>query len=92
MTGIYWKGFRLGRLRRPSSILKEKGASDEAPFYSSPYKSEDRIFLAVFRLDVLPNGRKEGKRKPKRTYRNPVFLARERENALADRSFRKAEP
>jgi hypothetical protein len=46
----------------------------------------------VFRLDVLPNGRKEGKRKPKRTYRNPVFLARERENALADRSFRKAEP
>ena len=43
----------------------------------SPYKSIDRTFRAVFRLEVLPNGRKPGKSKPKRTYRNPVILARE---------------
>ena len=48
----------------------------------SPYKSIDRTFRAVFRLDVLPNGRKAGKIKPARTYRNPVFLAREWEKML----------
>jgi hypothetical protein len=48
----------------------------------SPYKSIDRTFRAVFRLVVLPNGRKPGKIKPKRTYRNPVFLAREWEKML----------
>ena len=36
----------------------------------------------MFRLVVLPNGRKPGKKKPKRTYRNPVFLAREWEKML----------
>ncbi len=45
--------------------------------HGSPYKSIDRTFRAVFRLDVLPNGRKPGTSKPARTYRNPVFLARE---------------
>ena len=43
----------------------------------SPYRSIDRTFRAVFRLDVLPNGRKPGKKRPARSYRNPVFLARE---------------
>ena len=49
---------------------------------SSPYKSIDRTFRAVFRLVVLPNGRKPEKTRPKRTYRNPVFLAREWEKML----------
>ena len=31
----------------------------------------------MFRLEVLPNGRKPGKSRSKRTYRNPVILARE---------------
>lgn len=44
---------------------------------SSPYRSIDRTFRAVFRLVVLPNGRKPPKSKPKRTYRNPVLLALE---------------
>ena len=48
----------------------------------SPYKSIDRTFRAVFRLEVLPNGRKPEKTRPKRTYRNPVFLAREWEKML----------
>ena len=48
----------------------------------SPYKSIDRTFRAVFRLDVLPNGRKPGKNKPKRSYLNPVILAREWEKML----------
>ena len=48
----------------------------------SPYKSIDRTFRAVFRLEVLPNGRKPGKTRPKRTYRNPVILAREWEKML----------
>lgn len=51
-------------------------------FFSSPYKSIGRTFRAVFRLEVLPNGRKPGKIRPKRTYRNPVFLAREWEKML----------
>ena len=36
----------------------------------------------MFRLVVLPNGRKPGKIEPKRTYRNPIFLAREWEKML----------
>ena len=48
----------------------------------SPYKSIDRTFRAVFRLEVLPHGRKPGKTNPKRTYRNPVCLAREWEKML----------
>lgn len=36
----------------------------------------------MFRLVVLPNGRKPGKSLSKRTYRNPVFLAREWEKML----------
>ena len=36
----------------------------------------------VFRLEVLPNGRKPRGTKPKRTYRNPIFLAREWEKML----------
>ena len=43
----------------------------------SPYKSKDRTFRAVFRLAILPNGRKQGKSKPARSYRNPVSIARE---------------
>jgi ParB-like chromosome segregation protein Spo0J len=31
----------------------------------------------VFRLDILPNGKKPGKIKPERTYRNPILLALE---------------
>lgn len=43
----------------------------------SPYKSEDRTFRAVFQLINFPHGSKPGKTKPARTYRNPIFLARE---------------
>jgi len=33
-------------------------------------------------MEVLPHGRKPGKSRPKRPYRNPVFLAREWEKML----------
>jgi hypothetical protein len=36
----------------------------------------------VFQLEVLPNGRKLEKNKPKKTYRNPIFLAREWDKML----------
>ena len=50
----------------------------------SPYKSEDRTFRAVFQLQIsnFPPGRKPGKTKPARTYRNPIILARELRKAL----------
>jgi transcriptional regulator with XRE-family HTH domain len=54
---------------------------------SSPYKSEDRTFRAVFQLTILPRGSKPGKTKPARTYRNPIFLAREWQKALVSGEY-----
>jgi len=42
----------------------------------------------VFRLEVLPNGRKPGENRPRRTYRNPVFLAREWAEAIQTGNLR----
>lgn len=48
----------------------------------SPYKSIDRTFRTVFVLPPARSGQKSAKRKPSRTYRNPVILAREWEKML----------
>jgi ParB-like chromosome segregation protein Spo0J len=41
----------------------------------------------VFRLEVLPNGRKPEGNKPKRTYRNPILLALEWKRMLDSREY-----
>ena len=46
-------------------------------FVNSPDKSIGRTFRVVFDLPPARRGEKAAKRKPSRTYRNPVFLARE---------------
>jgi len=46
-------------------------------FANSPDKSIGRTFRVVFDLPPARRGEKAAKRKPSRTYRNPVFLARE---------------
>ncbi len=48
----------------------------------SPGKSIDRTFRAVFELPPPRRGNKAAKRKPSRTYRNPVLLAREWAEAM----------
>ena len=44
---------------------------------NSPDKSIGRTFRVVFELPPARRGKKTTNRKPSRTYRNPVFLARE---------------
>lgn len=50
--------------------------------FSSPYKSIDRTFRAVFELQAVRRGGKAAKCKPSRTFRNPIFLAQEWKLAL----------
>jgi len=51
-------------------------------FFSSPDKSIDRTFRAGFELPPVRRGKKAHKHKPSRTYRKPIFLAREWKKAL----------
>ena len=55
---------------------------------NSPDKSIGRTFRAVFELPPARRGKKAVRRKPSRTYRNPIFLAREWAEALEGGDFR----
>jgi hypothetical protein len=55
--------------------------------FHSPDKSIGRTFRAVFVLPPTRRGEKTAKRKPSRTYRNPIFLAREWAAAMEGGNF-----
>lgn len=74
-----WQDATSDDQRCPRTQLSIKMAHDKTPWaiFNSPDKSIGRTFRAVFVLPLARRGEKIGKRKPSRTYRNPLFVARE---------------